>query len=70
MSDGPAYYTTAELMQAANRKPTQFRRHLKANVGGIRDARERYEGIGYRFKASKCRNYLELARKRQAATAK
>ena len=64
MSESPDYFTTTGLIAAAGVTPSTFYRHVRADVGQITKARERINGFGVRWVASRCRKYLALCRAR------
>lgn len=66
MSDGPAYYTTSGLMEAAGVGPTEFYKHVVCDVGQITKAKEKIPGLGLRWVGSKCRKYIDLCQARTA----
>ena len=68
MSDGPAYYTTAGLAEAAMVSRSQFYSHVKEDVGHVTKAKEKVPGLGVRWVASKCRKYIDLCQARTART--
>jgi len=72
MTDGPLYYSRAQLAEAAGVGMRTLEKHNVLNVGNIQAAREKIPGLGLVYAASKCRKYLALCAagaKRKSVTA-
>jgi hypothetical protein len=63
----PQYYSASQIRALTNIPPRTFDYHLKANLAGIQDAREKVEGFGFVFLARKCQRYIALMAARPKA---